>query len=83
MNKQAGSDSEINSSSSSDAESIGRVLTVGTANEVNKKEQDMKANVSVRRGGDRIGVVWTADSGVKKTLLAEKDWVELRKKNQV
>ena len=39
MNKVADSYSEINSSSS-DTENLGRVLTVGTANEDTKKEQE-------------------------------------------
>ena len=44
---------------------------------------DVKVHMSVRprQGGGKTGVWWTADSGIRMTLLEEKDWMKMKKTN--
>ena len=48
-----------------------------------KKSGDVKLHVSVqpRQGGEKTEMWWTADSGVRRTLLAARDWLKLQEKN--
>jgi hypothetical protein len=71
------------STETSEAESINRLTErIGAAKESSIKSTD-QVHISVRpkQGNAKIGVKWTADSGVKRSLLSEKDWVTLKKKN--
>ena len=71
-------------SDESEAESIHRIVTVRATQGPDSGEKDLKVKVTVkpRRGGDKQEVVWTADTGVLRTLLAERDWDKLKKKNE-
>ena len=41
----------------------------------------MHVSFRPEQGGGKTGVWWTADSGVRRTLLPEKDWQRLKEKN--
>ena len=77
------------STETSEAEELGRIVemvaaaTDTTVSNPQKKSGDVKVHVSVRprQGGEKTGVWWTADSGVRRTLLAERDWLRLQEKN--
>ena len=50
-----------------------------------KKEISSKTvEVSVRpyKGGNKLHMQWTPDSGVRRTLLSEKDWNSLKGRNK-
>ena len=75
---------EESSTDTSDAEGLGRIVQVAaTKGQLNTDTADFRAQVSIRprQGGSKAAVVWTVDSGVRKTLLAEADWARLKTKN--
>ena len=80
---------EDSSTDTSDAEGLGRIVEDVAVSTIIGREADQeqtseaKVHVSVRprQGGGKAGMWWTADSGVKRTLLAEKDWGRLKVKN--
>ena len=55
-------------------EPVGRAAT-------ERKEEKVLVSVRPRTGRGKVGVSWTADSGVSKTLLAETDWLRMKKKS--
>ena len=66
----------------SEAEGLGRIVQVASA-QGGQDHSDFRAQVSVRPrlGGSKAAVLWTVDSGVRKTLLAEADWTRLKTRN--
>ena len=75
---------EESSTDTSDAEGLGRIVQVAaTKGQLNTDTADFRAQVSIRprQGGSKAAVVWTVDSGVSRTLLAEADWARLKTKN--
>ena len=75
---------EESSTDTSEAEGLGRIVQVAaTKGQLNTDTTDFRAQVSIRprQGGSKAAVVWTVDSGVRKTLLAEADWARLKIKN--
>ena len=69
---------------SSNSESLGRVIekapeTVAAAKESDIKEPRVEVIIRPRKGAKERQVRWLADSGVRRTLLAESEW-ESRKK---
>ena len=55
-------------------EQVGRAVT-------ERKEEKVLVSVRPRTGRGKVGVRWTADSGVAKTLLAETDWLRMKEKS--
>ena len=71
---------------SSDSESLGRVIekapeTVAAAKESDIKEPRVEVIIRPRKGAKERQVRWLADSGVRRTLLAESEWESLKKAN--
>ena len=71
---------------SSDSESLGRVIekapeTVAAAKEKGIKEPRVEVIIKPKKGAEQIEVRWLADSGVRRTLLAEPEWEKLKKAN--
>ena len=80
-------DSDSSSSDSeSDTSTLGRIAeqvkNVRVA-ALGKADTDRMVTVKVRprKGGHKTKVRWTADSGVRKTLLSQEDWERIKKKN--
>lgn len=71
------------SETDSDAFSIGRVTVVSAAEETKPSEGDVRVKVTVgpRKAGSKQELTLTVDSGVTKTLLAEKHWKLLLERN--
>ena len=73
---------EVSDQQDSDTNTFGRIetISVGAAGQAG---DDVVVNVGVRARGTRrqVWTEWTADSGVKKTLLSEDDWDYMKKYN--
>ena len=71
------------STETSDAESINRVVEIVGASKDSTTDPTSQYHVSIRpkQGNVKIGVKWTADSGVKRSLLAETDWQRMKARN--
>ena len=73
---------EVSDQQDSDTNTIGRIetISVGAAGQAG---DDVVVNVGVRARGThrKVWKEWTADSGVKKTLLSEDDWDYVKKYN--
>ena len=72
--------------STTDNESIGRVVeakgeTVAFSKESGIKDPMVKVSLKPRLGAASRQVRWLADSGVRRTLLAEPEWMALKKAN--
>ena len=72
--------------STTDNESIGRVVeakgeTVAFSKESGIKDPMVKVSLKPRLGAASRQVRWLADSGVRRTLLAEPEWLALKKAN--
>ena len=81
--RKVASDSEESSDQDeTDTETIGRIETITVA-ATGQPSDDVVVKVGVRPRGTRMKVwtQWTADSGVKKTLLSEDDWGYLKEHN--
>ena len=55
-------------------------VTVGRA-ATEEMEEKVQVSIRPRSGGAKQGVIWTADSGVSKSLVSEKDWNKLTTKS--
>ena len=66
---------------SSDTESTGRVIERVAAARDNALDPMVKVELRPRRQMGRVSITWLADSGVRRSLLSEKDWVKLTKAN--
>ena len=64
-------------------ESRGRISEEVTVNRVGAggKEEKVLVSIRARVGGAKLGVRWTADSGVSRSLLSEEDWSRWKAKN--
>ena len=81
--RKVASDSEESSDQDeTDTETIGRIETI-TVGAAGQPSDEVVVRVGVRPRGTRMKVwtQWTADSGVKKTLLSEDDWGYLKEHN--
>ena len=78
--------SENDSSSDSNSSSVGRVKEIVVAKckdeEKDKMSEAIKVSVRPHKGGQKLLVNWTPDSGVRRTLLSEKDWMFLKGRNK-
>ena len=80
-------DSSVDGSfSDSSSSSVGRVeeVVVAKFKDGGKENLSTTVEVSVRpyKGGGKLLVQWTPDSGVRRTLLSEKDWNMLKERNK-
>ena len=66
----------------SDIDAIGRIdsIMVGA---VGSSSTDVEVGIRPRKCFKQIWAQWTADSGVKRTLLSEEDWIFMSKHNEV
>ena len=73
---------EVSDQQDSDTNTIGRIGTIGVG-AAGQAGDDVVVNVGVRARGThrKVWTEWTADSGVKKTLLSEDDWDYVKKYN--
>ena len=80
VRKVAVESEESSDQEETDTETIGRIETimVGAAGQPG---DDVVVKVGIRPRGTHMKAwtVWTADSGVKKTLLSEEDWKYVKK----
>ena len=73
---------DTESEDSSDGERLGRIAEKVRASKDDSSETDMvTVSARPRHGGIRLEIQWTPDSGVNRSLLAERDWVKLKEKN--
>ena len=67
----------------SDTDTIGRIssIMVGAVGS-SSTDVEVKVGIRPRKGFKQTWTQWTADSGVKRTLLSEEDWKFMRKHNE-
>ena len=63
-------------------ESLGRISEEVTVNRVGAGgKEKVLVSIRARAGGAKLGLRWTADSGVNRSLLSEEDWSRWKAKN--
>ena len=82
VRKVAVESEESSDQEETDTETIGRIETI-TVGAAGQPGDDVVVKVGIRPRGTHMKAwtVWTADSGVKKTLLSEEDWKYVKKHN--
>ena len=75
-------DTDNSGNESYSSEGSNRVLEVVKSAKTNREQEEQIAVfIKPRQGKNRLEVKWTADSGVRRTLLAEKHWKQIKKEN--